>query len=79
MDDLKLFWQNEKQIDTLAKTVRIFSEDIGMEYRQNNIYNGIKSEGEGIQLPHEDFIKNIDKGGGHKYLAILEDDGFKNL
>ena len=50
-----------------------------MEYRQNNIYNGIKSEGEGIQLPHEDFIKNIDKGGGHKYLAILEDDGFKNL
>ena len=33
MDDLKLYGQNEKQIDTLINTVRIFSQDIGMEFR----------------------------------------------
>ena len=32
MDDLKLYGQNGKQIDTLVNTVQIFSEDIGMEF-----------------------------------------------
>ena len=32
MDDLKLFGKNEKQVDTLVNTVRIFSNDIGMEF-----------------------------------------------
>ena len=32
MDDLKLFAINEDQIDNLVNTVRIFSEDIKMEF-----------------------------------------------
>ena len=32
MDDHKLFGKNEKQIDSLVKTVHIFSKDIGMEF-----------------------------------------------
>ena len=32
MDDLKLFAKNEDQIDNLVNTVRIFSEDIKMEF-----------------------------------------------
>ena len=32
MDDLKLFAKNEDQIDRLVNTVRIFSEDIKMEF-----------------------------------------------
>ena len=31
MDDLKLFVKNEDQMDSLVKTVRIFSEDIKIE------------------------------------------------
>ena len=32
MDDLKLFANNEKEIDSLVQTVRIFSDDIGMKF-----------------------------------------------
>ena len=32
MDDLKLFGKNEKQIDSLVKTVHVFTKDIGMEF-----------------------------------------------
>lgn len=32
MNDLKLYRKNEKQVDTLVNTVRIFRKDIGMEF-----------------------------------------------
>ena len=32
MDDLKLYSRSEKGLDSLAETVRVFSEDIGMEF-----------------------------------------------
>ena len=31
MDDLKLYSRSEKGLDSLVQTVRVFSEDIGME------------------------------------------------
>ena len=32
MDDLELYSQNQKGLASLVQTVRVFSEDIGMEY-----------------------------------------------
>ena len=32
MDDIKLFAKNEKELETLIHTVRIYSRDIGMEF-----------------------------------------------
>ena len=32
MDDLKLYSQSEKGLDSLAQTVHVFSKDIGMEF-----------------------------------------------
>ena len=32
MDDLKLYSRSEKRSDSLVQTVRVFSEDIGMEF-----------------------------------------------
>ena len=32
MDDIKLFAKNEKELETLIRAVRIYSQDIGMEY-----------------------------------------------
>ena len=32
MDDLKLYGKNEKQIDILINTVRVFSDDIRMQF-----------------------------------------------
>ena len=66
MDDLKLYGQNEKQIDTLVNTVQIFSEDIGMEFWISKcatliMKRGIISKNEGIQLTNDEFIKNMDE------------------
>ena len=33
MDDLKLYSRSEKGLDSFVQTVRVFSEDIGMEFR----------------------------------------------
>ena len=32
MDDIKLFAKNEKESETLIQAVRIYSQDIGMEF-----------------------------------------------
>ena len=32
MDDIKLFAKNEKKMETLIHAVRIYSQDIGMEF-----------------------------------------------
>ena len=32
INDLKLFAKNEKEIDSLAQTVRVYSEDIGIQF-----------------------------------------------
>ena len=32
MDDLKLYSRSEKGLNSLVQTVRVFSEDIGMEF-----------------------------------------------
>ena len=49
MDDLKLFGKSQDQIDSLIKTVFIFSEDIGMEF-------GLKKCGEVI-LKKQKLVK----------------------
>ena len=36
MDDLKLYSGNEKELDSLVQTLRIFSKDIGMEFGIEN-------------------------------------------
>ena len=32
MDDLKLYSRNEKELDLLVQTIRIFSKDLGMKF-----------------------------------------------
>ena len=32
MNDIKLFAKNEKDLETLIHTVKIYSQDIGMEF-----------------------------------------------
>ena len=32
IDDIKLFAKNEKELETLIHTVRIYSQEIGMEF-----------------------------------------------
>ena len=83
MDDLKLFAKSYDQIDSLVRTVHMFSEDIGMEFGIKKC--GIlvlkrgkvdKNKSNGLNLPNEQVMKAIDEEG-YKYLGILEYDKIK--
>ena len=81
MDDMKLFSKAVKQIDTLVKTVHVFSTNIGMEF-------GMKKCGiltmkkrkvvrcEEINLPNSDIMKEVEKEG-YTYMCIVELDKIK--
>ena len=73
MDDLKLYSQSEKGLDSLVQTVRVFSEDIGMEFgiekcamlvmEKEKIVKSV-----GIELPDDKVIKSLQERGSYKYL-----------
>lgn len=82
MDDLKLFAKNEDQIDSLVNTVRIFSEDIKMEFGLSKcgvliMKKGKIVESDGLCMPDDTMMRNIEESG-YKYLGILEADGIKH-
>ena len=83
MDDLKLYAKNEKELDTLVQTVRIFSEDIGMEFgiqkcAMVKVIRGHIVESPGIALPNGAEIRSLEKSEGYKYLGTLQSDDIKN-
>ena len=82
MDDLKLFAENKDQIDSLVNTVRIFSEDIKMEFGLSKcgvliMKRGKIVENDGLYMPDGAMMKNIEESG-YKYLGVLEVDVIKH-
>ena len=76
MDDLKLYGKNDKERDSLIKTVWQCSKDIKMEFGilkcgVVSLQGGKKTRWEGIQLPNEEEI-GLAGFGGYKYLGVLE-------
>ena len=81
MDDLKLFGRSEKGLHSLVQTVRVFSEDIGMEFGTKKCAMLVMEKGKivklvGIELPDGKVIKSLHEGESYKYLGILEADKF---
>ena len=59
MDDTKLLAKIEKELETLIHTVRIYSQDIGMEFGIENcamlvMKSGKKQLADGKELPNQD-------------------------
>ena len=84
MDDLKLYGKSEKQVDTLLNTVRVFSQDIGMQFGINKCAILVLKRGkvvrcEGIEIPNNQVIKSLGEGERYKYLGMLEADGVKHM
>ena len=84
MDDLKLYSQSEKGLDSLVQTVRVFSEDIGMEFRIEKCAMLVIEKGKivkslGIELPDGKVIESLQEGESYKYLGILEADKLLSL
>ena len=81
MDDLKLHSRIEKGLDLWIQTIRVFKEDIGMEFGIEKYAMFVKEKGKivksvGIELPDGQVIKSLQEGESYKYLGILEADRF---
>ena len=82
MDDIKLFVRNEKELETLIHAVRIYSQDIGMEFSIEKCAMVIMKSGkwylmDGMELPNQDKIRTLGEKKTYKYLGILEADTIK--
>ena len=78
MDDIRLLTKNEKEFESLILAVRIYSQDIGMEYgREKWAMLVMKSRKrhitEGMELPNQEKIRTLREKETYKYLGMLED------
>ena len=77
MDDLKLYGKSEEQIDSLIHTVRIFTDDIRMEFGLSKcamivLKRGKLVQSDGIKMPDGEMLKSLEEGDNYKYLGVLE-------
>ena len=68
-------------MDSLVQTVRVFGEDIGMEFGIEKSAMLVTEKGKivksvGIELPNGKIIKSLLEGESYTYLGILEADKF---
>ena len=83
MDDIKLFTKNEK-LETLIHTIRIYSQDIGMEFGIEKcallaMKSGKRHLTDGIELPNQDKIRTLAENETYEYLGILGADTIKQV
>lgn len=76
MDDLKLYGKKKTDLEALMNTVRIFSEDIRMEFGLSKcatviMKRGKKVEDAGISMPDGQVIEDLGNEA-YKYLGVLE-------
>ena len=77
MDDIKLFAKNEKELETRIHAVRIFSQDIGMEFGIEKcaillMKIGKRHLTDGMELPNQDKVRTLGEREAYKYLDILK-------
>ena len=82
MDGIKLFAKNEKELETLIHALRIYSQDIGMEFDIEKcamlvMKSSKRHMTDGIKLPNQDRIRTLEEKETYKYLGILEADTIK--
>ena len=72
MDDLKLYGKNTRETESLLNTVRIFSQDIAMEFGLEkcatlNICRGKVQCTKGIEMPNSTTIRGLSIEEGYTY------------
>ena len=84
MDDIKLFAKNEKEVEIPIHAVRIYSQDIGMEFGIEKcamlvMKSGKRQMTDGMELQNHDKIRTLEENETYKYLGILEADTIKQV
>ena len=84
MADIRLFAKNEKDLETLIHAVRIYSQDLGMEFGIEKCARLVMKSGkrhltDGMELPNQDKIRTLGEKETYKYLGILKTDIIKQV
>ena len=84
MNDIKLFAKNEKELETLIYTVRIYSQNLGMEFGIEKCAMLVMKSGkqhltDRMELPNQNKIRTLREKETYKYLGILEADTIKQV
>ena len=71
----------EKELETLIHAVRIYSQDIGMEFgiEKCAMKSGKRHMTDGMELPNHDRIRTLEENETYKYLGILEANTIKQV
>ena len=83
LDDIKLC-KKYKEVETLIHAVRIYSQDIGMEFSIEKCAMLVMKSGkrhlpDGMELPYQDKIRTLSENKTYKYFGILEVDTIKQV
>ena len=82
MDDIKLFAKNEKILWFLLKTIRLYNQNIGLEFAIEEcdmliMRSRNRQTTEGIELLNQEKIRTVREKETYKYLGLLEADTIK--
>ena len=83
MDDLKIYACSDKEMESLVNMIRIFSEDISMEFGFEKCAKVSSNKGklvatENLKLPSGKEIQELEMTEAYKYLGIQQADSIKN-
>ena len=81
MDDLKLYSKNDKQLEGLLNTVKIFSDDIEKQFGLDkcaSFKKGKLTKITNVKLDDTCVIQELAQEGTYKYLGIDEGNGIKH-
>ena len=84
MDVIELFAKNEKELEIRIHAVRIYSQDIWMEFGIDKCAMLVMKSGkwhltDGADLPNQDKIRTLAENEIYKHLGILEADTIKQV
>ena len=84
MDDIKLFTKMKKKMETLMDEVRIYSQDIGMEFGIKKctmlVMKSCKRHlNDRMELPNQEKIRKLGEMKTYKYMDIFEADDSKRV
>ena len=76
--------KNEKKLETLIQTIRVYSQDIGMEldiekYPMLIMKSGKRETKERIELPNKESIRTLREKENYKFFEILKVDTIKQV
>ena len=81
---LNYLQKNEKELETFIHAVRIYSQDIGMEFGIEKcamlvMKSGKRHMTDEMELPNRDNIRTLGEEETYRYLGILEADTIKQV